>query len=312
MSEDFATKLKITAAALGCNTQKELSARFRAVNPDTPFDPTRAYKWVQGRSRPRDWQLYDDWAGVLDLGKSGQFLRNCSVAEFVDLVGRRYDLPSAMLRGLGGGSPESAPEAQAAPGNSPHAYLAGEYTAYSPAWSPAAAGKLIRGDVTIAADGLGGLDVRYVEALFDGDLVIGGKLTRSGRSLAVALGGSDLDIPIFLCVAEPAPPALLLLGVMSGAVVHDAEARPTAGRIVCVRNRADAAPPLARSPYLAPDGDLLAADLERIGYAPSHTAELAALVLGFVLEQSALPVVDAPQATIGEMVRAFYRACLET
>lgn len=313
VSEDFATKLKITAAALGCNTQKELCARFRAINPDTPFDPTRAYKWVQGRSRPRDWRLYDDWATVLDLGKSGQFLRNCALSEFIELVGERYDLPPAMLRSLGGLEADDtpAPPAPAAAG-SPHAYLAGAYTAYSPAWSPAAQGKIVRGDLTIIPDGAGGHDIRYVEALVGGSLDIGGKLARAGRSLVAALGGGDIDSPIFFCISDPAPPALLLLGVISGAVVHDAEARPTASRVICVRNRTTSPHPASHGAYLESERDVLAADLERIGYDPSHTSELAGLILSFILEQSGQAVVDAPQAMIGALTRAFYWACLES
>jgi hypothetical protein len=43
----------MTAAALGCNSRKELCARFRGVNQATQCDLDRLNKWVQGRSLPR-------------------------------------------------------------------------------------------------------------------------------------------------------------------------------------------------------------------------------------------------------------------
>ncbi len=53
MTVAFATKLRLTAAVLGCRGRKEFCARFRAVNPGTHFDLDRSHKWLQGRALPR-------------------------------------------------------------------------------------------------------------------------------------------------------------------------------------------------------------------------------------------------------------------
>lgn len=53
MVRDFGHKLRITAALLGCASQKDLCARFRAVNPATAFKLERSYKWMHGRALPR-------------------------------------------------------------------------------------------------------------------------------------------------------------------------------------------------------------------------------------------------------------------
>ena len=65
MVRDFGAKLRITAAALGCASQKDLCARFREANPGTIFELDRSYKWMQGRALPRSVGLYEDWAALL-------------------------------------------------------------------------------------------------------------------------------------------------------------------------------------------------------------------------------------------------------
>jgi hypothetical protein len=58
-------KLRLTGAALGTVTLKDLAAAFRRINPATRFDIDRAHKWLQGRARPREAQVYEDWAQSL-------------------------------------------------------------------------------------------------------------------------------------------------------------------------------------------------------------------------------------------------------
>ena len=70
MVRDFGAKLRITAAALGCASQKDLCARFREANPGTIFELDRSYKWMQGRALPRSVGLYEDWAALLGTGRS--------------------------------------------------------------------------------------------------------------------------------------------------------------------------------------------------------------------------------------------------
>jgi len=60
MVRDFGLKLRITAAVLGCASQKDLCARFHEVNPATIFELDRSYKWMQGRALRRSVWLYED------------------------------------------------------------------------------------------------------------------------------------------------------------------------------------------------------------------------------------------------------------
>ena len=67
MARDIDRKLRLTAAVLGTITRKDLAAQFRLINPATTFDVERAQKWLQGRARPRERQVYEDWASALPM-----------------------------------------------------------------------------------------------------------------------------------------------------------------------------------------------------------------------------------------------------
>ena len=97
MAVEFGKKLRITARALGCATQKELCSRFRANSPETQFRLANSYKWIQGHALPRSGAVFEDWARLLDLGKPAHFLAECSLAEFIDLVSERYHLADSEI-----------------------------------------------------------------------------------------------------------------------------------------------------------------------------------------------------------------------
>ena len=92
MVRDFGAKLRITAAALGCASQKDLCARFHAVNPGTTFELDRSYKWMQGRALPRSVGLYEDWAKLLGTGRPLAWLQSCTADEFLELVCDRHQV----------------------------------------------------------------------------------------------------------------------------------------------------------------------------------------------------------------------------
>src|SRR5215471_6329009 len=94
---DFAAKLRITAAALGCASQKDLCAQFLRVNPGTTFDLDRSYKWMQGRALPRSAKLYDDWALLLGTERPPVYLQSCTLDEFLDLACQRFGLSREAL-----------------------------------------------------------------------------------------------------------------------------------------------------------------------------------------------------------------------
>src|SRR5262245_2655082 len=94
---DFAAKLRITAAALGCTSQKDLCAQFLRVNPATTFDVDRSYKWMQERALPRSAKLYDDWALLLGTERPPAYLQSCTLDEFLDLACDRFGLSREAL-----------------------------------------------------------------------------------------------------------------------------------------------------------------------------------------------------------------------
>jgi len=71
-------------------THKDLAAAFRRVNPATPFDVDRAYKWLQGRAQPREQQIYEDWSKVLGLDRPGQWIADCDAEAFLDEICVRH------------------------------------------------------------------------------------------------------------------------------------------------------------------------------------------------------------------------------
>ena len=153
MVRDFGAKLRITAAALGCASQKDLCARFHEVNPGTTFELDRSYKWMQGRALPRSVRLYEDWAALLGTGRPLAWLQSCTVEEFLELVCAPFRGEPRGARRAGGHRRRAAPEAaepeprDALPGR----HLAGIYACYSHAWSPYFEGRIIRSALVIEA-----------------------------------------------------------------------------------------------------------------------------------------------------------------
>ena len=92
MAQDIGQKLRVTAAVLGTITRKDLALAFRRVNRATSFDVDRAHKWIQGRARPRELGLYEDWAKVVDLGRSGQWIADCVLEDFIQASCTRYHI----------------------------------------------------------------------------------------------------------------------------------------------------------------------------------------------------------------------------
>ena len=97
MAVAFAAKLRLAAAALGCNSRKEFCARFRGVNPATQCDIDRLNKWVQGRSLPRASSVYADFAAVIGSSNSGRWVADCSLQEFAAEVMARTGVDAATL-----------------------------------------------------------------------------------------------------------------------------------------------------------------------------------------------------------------------
>ncbi len=87
----------MAAAALGCNSRKELCARFRGVNQATQCDLDRLNKWVQGRSLPRAISVYADLAAVIGTPNPGRWVADCSLEEFAAELAARTGVDATTL-----------------------------------------------------------------------------------------------------------------------------------------------------------------------------------------------------------------------
>lgn len=270
-------KLQLTSLALGCSTSKELCARFAAVNPETAFTVQNAYKWVRGKATPRLSSVYDDWARILGGGLAASFVAASSFDEFAQTVRRHLPVPDAALArlrqdqstppALAGsvGEAASRPELRQ-PSWRPNHWLAGRYLAVSPSWSQAEMGNLILGRAEITPGDGDDFAVRYTENLFGQDITMTGPMFCDGRTAQAALRCSLSLRTYFLALRAPSPPANIVGGILSGAALHDFEARSMAGRIVLVRDHLERRDPLHRQAYLAASPDLLDDHIGHLGY----------------------------------------------
>lgn len=294
---DFATKLRLTSAVLGCNGHKDLCARFRAVNPDTHFDLERAQKWFQGRSLPRSAAVYDDWAKVIGSSRPGVWLAACSVEAFVSELCTLFSVTPQQLQDRFTLQARSAAALQSDPPALGSRYLVGEYACYSLAWSPYFHGQVIRGALTLDAQrGKPGLfAASYRETLLGRAIEFRGEATAVGRTLHLSLRhAEEASSPLFMSLLLPGPPASALCGVMSGATLIGPDAQPSATRILLVRvpEAADAS-----NRYLSPEPGAVAGDLEALGLPLGKPGELDVLALDFLSGESGPGPVQVDTAT---------------
>ncbi|MEJ8571838.1 hypothetical protein [Microbaculum marinum] len=261
MPRDIDRKLRATAALLGAATCKDLAAEFRRVNPNTVFEVSRAYKWLQGRAQPRDARLYQDWARVIDLGRPGSWISDCTFEEFVEAVRARLGHDPDAVRGWGDPSGRIAADVPGDSGSS----LAGTYVCYSHAWSPYFSGRIIRGELSIAQrTGPGNLFACLSECLPTGTARLEGQATMAGSSLFMHMRETGGLRHVFFSLFAPTPPVSVLAGLMCGTTIIDPEARPSATRIVMIRLPAPSGRLRSEVAYLAEDTSI-AADLMSLG-----------------------------------------------
>jgi hypothetical protein len=270
MHADLAEKLRLTAAALGCATRKDLCAWFRRVNPQTRVDLDRLGKWMQGRAAPRDGSVYQDWARLIDTGHSAAWVRSCSPEAFRTELVITLGVDVAALAGdLAEGRAER-----------PGAHLAGAYACYSPAWSPYFAGRILRGSMIVAPGHRQAMSAVYAETLLGATVRFRGEVLLSAGCLHLPLREEASGLPLFLSLFLPGRPASALCGMMAGSTLVGPEQRPSSCRIVAVRVPREA-PLLGTDRYLEPD-EGIGADLAALGLPPAAAraaAELAERLL---------------------------------
>lgn len=314
--EELSRKLRLTALALGCATNKELCARFATVNPNTAFTTQNAYKWVRGKATPRLSSVYEDWAQLLAADVSGSFVAASSFREFAAAVQARHPLPEAALARFErevsdaqSAAPEQAPpEPATQPLWQSNHLLCGSYLAISYAWSRAETGNLILGRMDVEARPDGGLDARYTEKLFGRLVPMTGQITGDGRAAQAVLQCGFSGRLYFLAMQVPSPPANLIAGILVGSALHDPHARALAGRMLLVRDRSDG-PWQDGLGYAPPESDRFDAELGRLGYADGPKRQAAGQgLIDFLNRPADVPALyDVPQEAVLELAIAFDR-----
>ncbi len=255
MAREIDRKLRLTAALLGATTRKDLAKAFQRINPATPFDVERAHKWLQGRARPREQQLYEDWTKLLDLGQPGQWIAECDSEAFLEAICARHGRDPAALRHEVDGA--AIPASQQPHHGLP---LAGTYACYHHSVSPYYRGRLIRGELTIAAVPA----PQRLSATYEETMATGGRFRLDGvvtlkRALHIDVNETTGEAKIIFLLFPPAPLVSVLAGIMCCTPLIGPDVQPSVTRIAIVRLPAasrqlrDAPAPLAPQASVAED-----------------------------------------------------------
>ncbi|WP_339947822.1 hypothetical protein [uncultured Albimonas sp.] len=262
---------------LGCDSQKALAALFREADPDTDFDIARSYKWMQGRATPRSAKLYEEWAGLLDVGRPGGWLAACDLATFVATLEARHGEAASGLRSAAGLLPDTPALRE------PRTFLPGRFVLYGMAQSPYYEARLIRGDLHVASGGEGdtGHPTRMRERFAGMQAAWSGVIEAHPQGLSGELRSeSGAFGPCYLALITPTLPGSLLAGVAVGFVsLQPGAQRPYAARIAAVRAPAAAGEALAEgNRYLEAEPEV-EQDLRDLGLpveqSPGFAADLA-------------------------------------
>lgn len=297
MAVEIRRKLCLTAAWLRVDSRKELAAAFHGVNPHSVFDVQRAHKWVQGRAQPRGSQIYADWARLLGLDESAEWIAECTAEAFLERLCARHGGDPVRLRlradEFGGAGVQGS--------QSRERDLVGSYACYSFAWSAYHRGHVVRSTLTIAAgSGAAKLHASYVENLPTGMLQLGGPVVRGDRVVSLQLGTPFTSAQLFLWLFAPAPPTAVMGGVISGTTLMSAETQVSACRMILIRipeNGQTVSPPA----YLA-RGASIALDLADSGLEIAEPAAVDRAIQAFLLGGG---------GSIDQMTAADYRDVLD-
>lgn len=288
----------MAAAALGCSSRKEFCARFRSVNPKTQCDLDRLNKWVQGRSLPRAPSVYADLAAVIGSDKPGRWVAECSSDEFAAELMALTKADAATL---------AVPENLLRRGN-PRAAgllggvttLTGAFAAYSLAWSPPFLGRVVRGFLRLAGGRNGALIATYTETFQGRPLHMSAEVWIGGRAMHFLVRDPDGDMPAFISLQLPGPPANVLCGVMSGVAFIAHEPLPSASPIVFIRVP-DTSILEASNRFFEPAPGTIAADLVELGLNVPEADRLDAVTRKFIGERPT-QVTPQDQVTFASML----------
>jgi hypothetical protein len=275
---DIAKKLELTSIALGCLTRKELCAAFQRVNPNTSMTLQNSYNWQRGRSVPRNFSLFEDWAAATGLSQGPHFIMSSALDEFIDALGEKFALPERLLESYG----RSAASTATVPtddGEDPTwrngALLRGSFLALSVAWSPMQRGRLLCGAIAFQTEG-GRVAAQYVENVLGRAIVFNGSGAEDGKTGQVALRCEANGAAFLMAFHLPPLPGNLAGGVFAGNALYDSNSEPTACSLLLLRNHELPHADLeVVTGYQDLDESVLADWLERLGYGrdPERVAE---------------------------------------
>lgn len=263
---DIDNKLCLTAAIVGARTRKDLAAAFRRANPRTSFDVERANKWLQGRARPREQQIYEDWALLLGGGATAPWVAESDFRAFAERVCAGRDEPPETLlrraRAFGGEGVrfDAAPRAEESLG----AGLAGIFASYSYAWSPYFPGRLVRGALEIAPAPGGGLAATYAQSRVSNSIVARGPVTAMRRATLIDLRDAQDRTAFHFSLFPPVSLVSVLGGLVCGPAVLGADPQPSVSRVVMARLPGPS-PLLDTTDCILDPRASIAADLCRLG-----------------------------------------------
>jgi hypothetical protein len=303
---DVARKLDLTAIALGCLTRKELCAAFFRVNPNTVLTVQNCHNWLGGRSTPRSFSLYEDWATVLGLEEGPHFIMTCTLAVFTQRLAIKMDLPEALLASLNDSLPksgEAAPQEEAADASAfswrTNALLKGSYLVLSLAWAPTARGRLLGGALRVGASDDREMRADYLETILGEKVRFDGRGVKHESTAQLALTCMANGRMFFMALQLPVLPGNLGAGVFAGNAVYDIDSAPSACPVLLVRNHALTQDELeARTDYLDAGAEMLGGLLEDLGYGrdPFYAAENALLTL--LTTASDLPLITVQREAL--------------
>ncbi|MFO1161667.1 MAG: hypothetical protein U1E60_22705 [Reyranellaceae bacterium] len=305
VARDIDKKLRLTAALLGAVTCKDLAATFRNINKSTSFDVDRAYKWLQGRARPRERQVYEDWAKVLDLDRPGDWIAECDTDAFLEQISARHQRDPEALRRRAEASIVIAGDQE-----QPDAAVTGLYACYSHAWSPYFQGRLIRGELSITlASNPRRLFATYAERLPTGRMQLEGPVSIGKRLMSLEVRERGGDSLLFLALFPPSSPVSVLGGLLTGATMIGPDSQPSVSRIALIRLPPASAGLLREHEAYLPAHASIAQDLARLGLPIADPATVDQRLQAFLagggggLDQIAL-------TTYGALVELFDRTWL--
>lgn len=306
MARDIDRKLRATAAVLGLITRKDLAAAFRRVNAATAFDIERAHKWLQGRSHPRDARIYQDWAHVLDIDRSAEWIANSEFDEFLEVVATRHKANRETLSLQG--RPRHSEHISGA--NEVHSGLPGTYVCYSHAWSPYFRGQMIRGALSIVDGASASVrQVTYSEVLPTGRLQMNGSLVLGNRALLILPKEPTGVAQFVFCLFPPTVPVRVLGGLMCGTTVISSEPSPSVSRVIMIRLPAPSEHLHSVNAYL-PKGVSFAQDLVALGLPVSLPQMVDERLSGFLCSGDGEGLDQPSMATYRIIVELFDREWL--